>query len=96
MDSYQNLLLDEASDWHVILDPILASTDGKALLERLNSERMATTVYPPAESELRALSLTSYKNTKVVILGQDPYHGPGQAQGLCFSVPDAEIGRAHV
>lgn len=88
MDPYQNLLLDESSDWHAILDPVLASKAGQALLERLADERMSTTVYPPAGFELRALALTSFAKTKVIIIGQDPYHGPGQAQGLCFSVPD--------
>ncbi len=43
-------------------------------------------VYPPAKEIFRAFELCSLENTKVVILGQDPYHGPGQANGLCFSV----------
>ena len=43
-------------------------------------------VYPPAKEIFRAFDLCSFEDTKVVILGQDPYHGPGQANGLCFSV----------
>lgn len=43
-------------------------------------------VYPPAKAIFRAFDLCSFEDTKVVILGQDPYHGPGQAHGLCFSV----------
>jgi uracil-DNA glycosylase len=43
-------------------------------------------VYPPAKEIFRAFELCSFEATKVVILGQDPYHGPGQANGLCFSV----------
>jgi uracil-DNA glycosylase len=43
-------------------------------------------VYPPAKEIFRAFDLCSFEATKVVILGQDPYHGPGQANGLCFSV----------
>ena len=43
-------------------------------------------VYPPAKEILRAFALCSFEATRVVILGQDPYHGPGQANGLCFSV----------
>ena len=43
-------------------------------------------VYPPAKEVFRAFELCSFEATKVVILGQDPYHGPGQAHGLCFSV----------
>jgi len=45
-------------------------------------------VYPPRGQRLRALELTPLDAVKVVILGQDPYHGPGQAHGLCFSVPE--------
>lgn len=44
-------------------------------------------MYPPPEQVFNAFRLTSYEDTCVVILGQDPYHGPGQAHGLCFSVP---------
>lgn len=45
-------------------------------------------IYPARENVFRALEATPYEETKVVILGQDPYHGPGQAQGLSFSVPN--------
>jgi len=82
------LLLDASSDWHAILAPILAGSDGQTLQNRLAAERASNTVYPPAGMELRALALTPLAQTKVIIIGQDPYHGPGQAQGLCFSVPD--------
>jgi len=85
----QNLFLDESSDWNNILEPIFASPDGQLLLERIANERASNTVYPPAGMELRALTLTPFAKTKVIIIGQDPYHGPGQAQGLCFSVPDS-------
>ena len=53
----------------------------------LVNEYRETTVYPPAEDVFNALRLTPYEDVKVVILGQDPYHEPGQAQGLSFSVP---------
>ena len=46
------------------------------------------TVYPPQDKVFAALQKTSLENVRVVILGQDPYHGPNQAQGLSFSVPD--------
>lgn len=49
------------------------------------------TVYPPREQVFLALDKTSLKDVKVIILGQDPYHGKGQAQGLSFSVPDTVI-----
>ncbi len=45
-------------------------------------------VYPPAKLIFNAFDLCPFDNVKVVIIGQDPYHGPGQAHGLCFSVPD--------
>ncbi len=45
-------------------------------------------VFPPPGQELRALELTPFSRVRVVILGQDPYHGPGQANGLAFSVPE--------
>lgn len=52
----------------------------------LEAERASQTVYPPPESVFRALELTPLEEVKVLILGQDPYHGPGQAHGLSFSV----------
>lgn len=45
--------------------------------------------YPPADRVFNALTLTPFDDVRVVILGQDPYHGPGQAMGLCFSVPES-------
>ena len=52
----------------------------------MRAERERHTVYPPPEEVFAALHLTSYATTRVLILGQDPYHGPRQAHGLCFSV----------
>lgn len=51
-------------------------------------QRAQYRVYPPDDEVFAALHLTTYADTRVVILGQDPYHGPGQAHGLCFSVRD--------
>ncbi len=51
-------------------------------------ERRRHTVYPPEDEVFAALHLTPLASVRVVILGQDPYHGPRQAHGLCFSVPD--------
>ena len=53
------------------------------LLER---KRLGAVIYPPGELIFNALNSTPFEAVKVVILGQDPYHGPGQAHGLCFSV----------
>lgn len=75
-----------ADDWRSCWASFLASSEGLALAGRLKA-RLAegATVYPPMP--LRALELTALRDTRVVILGQDPYHGPGQAEGLAFSVP---------
>lgn len=59
----------------------------KSLLSWIETERAAgKVIYPPNKDVFNALSFTPLENVKVVILGQDPYHGPGQAHGLCFSV----------
>lgn len=56
------------------------------LRKKLAEEYRTRTVYPAMENIFNALKYTSYEDVKVLILGQDPYHGPGQAHGLCFSV----------
>lgn len=53
----------------------------------LQQKQASKTVYPPGPLVFNAFNLTPYNQVKVVILGQDPYHGAGQAHGLCFSVP---------
>lgn len=60
----------------------------KSLSEFVHDEYQANTVYPPPKFIFNALDSLPVDNVKVVILGQDPYHGPGQAHGLSFSVPD--------
>lgn len=59
----------------------------KNLSDFIHREYASTVVYPPAREIFRAFDLSSFQNTRVVILGQDPYHEPGEANGLCFSVP---------
>lgn len=54
----------------------------------LLEEKKKFTIYPPGKSIFHAFDLTPLQKVRVVIIGQDPYHGPGQAHGLCFSVPD--------
>ena len=74
--------------WRPVLGPVLATAEARRLGGWLRAEEAAgRTVYPPRGRRLRALELTPLDDVKVVILGQDPYHGPGQAMGLCFSVP---------
>jgi len=54
----------------------------------LQRKQQGAVIYPPGRLIFNALNSTPFEQVKVVILGQDPYHGPGQAHGLCFSVPD--------
>ena len=72
-------------------DALLADEWGKPYYSELRSflkeEYAAGTIYPPAQDIFNALKTTSYEDVRVVILGQDPYHEPRQAQGLSFSVP---------
>ena len=56
------------------------------LTEFVKSEYLTSTVYPPPKFIFQAFELTPFDKVRVVILGQDPYHGPGQANGLCFAV----------
>jgi len=60
----------------------------KELVAFVKEEYKTTTVYPPPKFIFRAFDLTPFNEVKVVILGQDPYHGKGQANGLCFAVPE--------
>lgn len=79
------LPLDES--WRVPLQGALNSPDMSRLLQFLTDERTAgRTIFPPDDAYFRALDLTPLNRVKVVILGQDPYHGEGQAHGLAFSV----------
>ena len=73
--------------WRAALDPVLATLEARRLGGFLKAEEDAgKRIYPPRGMRLAALSLTPLNAVKVVILGQDPYHGAGQAHGLCFSV----------
>jgi uracil-DNA glycosylase len=75
--------------WRAVLAPVLASAKSRQLGGFLKAEEGAgKAVYPPRGQRLAALELTPLDTVKVVILGQDPYHGPGQAHGLSFSVRD--------
>ena len=60
----------------------------KELISFVKTEYITQKVYPPGKLIFNAFEKCPFGNTKVVILGQDPYHEPGQAHGLCFSVPD--------
>jgi len=76
-------------DWESLLSGISKQNYFVELLAFLNKEKSNNkTIFPPQGYWFLALELTDYSNTKVVILGQDPYHGEGQAHGLSFSVQD--------
>jgi uracil-DNA glycosylase len=73
--------------WRAALDPVLATPEARKLGGWLKAEENAgKAVYPPRGTRLAALALTPLEDVRCVILGQDPYHGPGQAHGLAFSV----------
>ncbi|MEN9406698.1 MAG: uracil-DNA glycosylase Ung [Bacillota bacterium] len=74
------------SDWKTILYEEFAKDYFQKLRFALAREYHQYTVYPKKEDIFTALNLTPYKKVKVVIIGQDPYHGPGEAHGLSFSV----------
>jgi len=77
------------ASWRAVLEPVLTAPEARRLGGWLKAEQASgKAIFPPQGQRLRALELTPLDAVRVVILGQDPYHGPGQAMGLCFSVPD--------
>ena len=74
------------NDWKDLLDDEFNKEYYQTLRNFLTNEYKTKTIYPDKYDIFNALHFTSYKDIKVVILGQDPYHGPGQAHGLSFSV----------
>ncbi len=74
------------NDWDEKLKNIWDSLEFKEFYKKVMHEYELKEIYPPKDYIFNALRLTSYKDTKVVIVGQDPYHGEGEAHGLSFSV----------
>ena len=74
------------NDWDNILADEWSKPYYRQLHDFLKSEYSKTRIYPDMYDIFNALRYTSFENTRAVIIGQDPYHGPGQAHGLCFSV----------
>ena len=72
--------------WSALLQREIGSERHTELQQFITHERLVSTVFPPAQDVYAALELTPFESTKVVVLGQDPYHGLGQAHGLSFSV----------
>lgn len=81
-----NVQIEES--WKQVLTPEFDKDYFIRLTEFVRREYQTTTVYPPGKLIFNAFNLCPYNKVKVVIIGQDPYHGPGQAHGLCFSVND--------
>ena len=81
-------MVNLGNDWDALLKEEFEKEYYLQLREFLKTEYFTRTVYPPMHDIFNALKYTSYSNTRVVILGQDPYHGMGQAHGLCFSVKE--------
>lgn len=79
-------MVNIGNDWDEILKDEWQKPYYRNLRQFLKSEYSSFTVYPDMYDIFNALKFTSFSDTKVVIIGQDPYHGPGQAHGLCFSV----------
>lgn len=81
-------MIDFGNDWNDVLAEEFSKDYYLQLREFLKEEYKSHTVYPDMYDIYNALKLTAYSDVKVVILGQDPYHGEGQAHGLAFSVKD--------
>lgn len=75
-------------EWKKVLEPFFNTENWQNLAEFTRTEYKNNKVYPNPKDIFKAFELTPFSNVKVVILGQDPYHGAGQAHGLCFSVPN--------
>ena len=74
------------NDWDIILKDEYEKDYFCKIRDIVKNEYANKVIYPPANKVFYAFRETSYENTRVVILGQDPYHGEGEANGLCFSV----------
>ena len=85
-------MVNIGNDWDNILADEWEKPYYKELRTFLKQEYSTTRIFPNMHDIFNALKYTSFEDTKVVIIGQDPYHGEGQAHGLCFSVKE---GTAH-
>lgn len=86
-----SIILTMANDWSPFFDSVKQKPYSKSLHAFLDEEYAHKTIYPPRRLLFNAFNLTSPKSLKAVIIGQDPYHEPGQAMGLSFSVPSGVI-----
>ena len=81
-----NVQIEET--WKEVLLPEFSKDYFIKLTDFVRKEYQEATIYPPGQLIFNAFNLCPFNKVKVVIIGQDPYHGPGQAHGLCFSVND--------
>lgn len=77
-----------ATSWKEKLQKEFEKPYFSGLIDFVRAEFNSQTIYPPGKEIFRAFDCADFEQVKVVIIGQDPYHGPGQANGLCFSVRD--------
>ncbi|MFI8380215.1 uracil-DNA glycosylase [Leeuwenhoekiella sp. NPDC079379] len=80
--------VDIHPSWKAVLEPEFDKPYFKSLIDFVKLEYSQHKCYPPGGAIFKAFELCPFEEVKVVILGQDPYHGKGQAHGLCFSVPE--------
>lgn len=78
--------IDLPADWSELLEREFAQDYFRRLDAFVDAERRTHAVYPPEEDVFAAFRFAPFRSVRVLLLGQDPYHGPGQAHGLCFSV----------
>ena len=83
--------VDIESEWKEVLCDFFKTETFTKLSDFVREEYKSKKIYPKPKDIFKAFSLTPFSKVKVVILGQDPYHGDGQAHGLCFSVPEQVI-----
>ncbi|HFI0463484.1 TPA: uracil-DNA glycosylase [Streptococcus suis] len=77
-------------DWQTLMQDYWQSPEGQLLAKQVDKAYLTQQVYPARDQVFKALELTPFDQVRVVILGQDPYHQPGQAMGLAFSVPNGQ------
>ena len=86
MDAVEKVVGPFPLSWSTDLVEEFEKPYWKKLQQYIFEERVRYKVFPPNDDVFAALHMTSYQDVKILILGQDPYHGEGQAHGLCFSV----------
>jgi len=78
------------NDWELILKDEFQKQSFERLMKSVANERKRHTIFPSEDNVFTAFNLSSFAKTRIIIIGQDPYHGKGQANGLSFSVPKGE------